>query len=283
MADAAALREKGHRLYFATPTGGHPVPMYTSCVREMEMGCRTFERGPRDFAFMKAPVQMARTAIVSEMLAQDYDYLVMLDDDMFVESSGPAGNALDAWHELMDANPKVGMVGAVYLRERPAMPTVMVPHPEHPEELCSVVAGFQYQPTEVGAVGTGFVMIRRAAIEAIADELPHFRFAHRRNFTGGWSEMGEDFDFCTRLRKAGYQVLADPRFATLHQKDSGRLRYDWHEWEPAWSADGANVKGLAKELRESIGSDVVATVIDGFLALDHIPALLKAAEGRKAA
>ncbi len=265
------------RLFYATPSGRHPTLAYVKSMRDMEMGCRTFERGRDSFAFTCGPVQMARTRIADQAVNDGYDFLVMHDDDLWIEAGGPGGNPLDVWHALFDQHPEVGAIGAVYLRERPMVPTVTVAHEEHPEECCHVISGFPFQPVEVATVATGFMMIRVSALKATRDDLPWFRFAIKRTFTGSVSEVGEDYDFCTRLRAAGFKVLADPRFRTVHMKDTGPLTFSWQE--DSWKDDSPTLKEQAAALRGAVGATEVR-YINGFVALDHVPQLLADAQAK---
>lgn len=266
------------RLLYATPTGGHPHVMYCASVRALELACRSFGvRGAGDFCYVQAPVQMARSKIADIALTKGYDYVVMHDDDMALhpgEEGGNVGNPLDAWHELMQQRPDVGMIGAVYMRERPQMPNVAVPHPKYPEELCHATHGYPAEPFEVGAIGTGFVMIRVSAMADLADAEfedgapPMFRFPMTETRWGMISETGEDYDFCRRLRGCGRKVLADPRVRTVHIKDRGHLVYDYRAWEAACASPGSRV--LA-EIRSNCPATLkFVDLPNGLKIIDHV-------------
>src|SRR6185295_9343513 len=106
------------RLLYATPTGRHPHPMYVASARRVELTCKSFERRIEDFLFAAGPVQMARTTIAEHAIKDGYDYLLMHDDDLIVDA-GSDHNPLDVWHELFKSDPTIGVIGAVYLREKP--------------------------------------------------------------------------------------------------------------------------------------------------------------------
>lgn len=226
------------RFLYATPTGGHPHPGYVLSSRGLQITCKSGAIGIPDLLMTRGPVQMARSSIVSAFLQGDWDYLVMHDDDMSIDPTGEHGNPLDAWAQLMAEEPDLGMVGVVYLREHPhTIPILNLWHPDydHTEEV-TVLCGMPYGAFDVASVGTGFVMIRRKALEDLAavgdgNGGPMFRFSIEPNRLGMLREVGEDYDFCYRLQRAGWKVMADTRFATTHHKDSGRLQFVWSDWE----------------------------------------------------
>lgn len=295
------------RLLYATPTGKHPHPGYISSARQLEMTCKTFPRAVHDFLFAAGPVQMARSTIAEHAMRgvcyqdhehagpdgreakgckrEPYDYLLMHDDDLVINPSG-VGNPLDAWHQLFAAHPDVGVVGAVYLRERPQIPTVVMSHPEFPEENCHVVSGLLPRPTEVSGIGTGFMMIRVSAMRALADaeDGAHtmFQFPFKRTRWGVVNNTGEDYDFCARMRGAGYKVLADARWETAHLKDSGALLYRQADWEAQWDDSAPGIKERCLALRAQCQERMQLKMINGVLCIDHVPQLQWEGEQRDA-
>lgn len=275
------MASKDHRLLYATPTGKHPTIEFCMSFRSMELTCKTFARAAADQVFTTGPVQMARSGIARQVVADNYDFVVMHDDDLMVDSTGANGNPLDEWHEIFENLPDVGVIGAVYLRERPNVPTVVMAHPEFPEEQCHIVCGMPYRPFPVAGLGTGFMMVRRQVFDDLADgDADMFRFSSRVTRWGGHSAMGEDYDFCQRARAKGWRVLADPRFSTLHVK-STPLRFDWHDWEAAWKDEAEGLKGRAGKLREHVGNGPLFRETEsGLVIIDHTPALIAGAAAR---
>lgn len=294
------------RLLYATPTGGHPKVQFVMCLRAMDMGIRSFGvRRVEDFVMLASPVQMARTKIVAHMLqgrcfiehdhreaggnvckVEPYDYLLMHDDDLMVEPFAKnLGSPVDAWHKMMQDDPTIGVVGAVYLREAQLTPTVVFKHPAEDERV-QAVAGFPAAPFEVGGIGTGFMLISRACLEAMAEQLdreeggaPMFRFALRTRKDGTVVEDGEDYDFCRRANAAGFKVMADPRFDTVHVKSTGQLLYNRDDWEARWERPEPGTENF--DMRMALFEDTVASlraqtapkmklvVQGGFLVLDQ--------------
>lgn len=273
----------GARLLYATPTGKHPHPAYVSSARQLEMTCKSFKREVHDFLFAAGPVQMARTTIADHAINDGYDFLLMHDDDLVVNAGGEKnGNPIDEWHELFDAQPEVGVIGAVYLRERPNIPTVVMSHPQYPEENCHVVSGLPPQPMVVSGIGTGFMMIRVSAMAALREKEDHahalFRFPFTRTRWGIVNHTGEDYDFCARMRRMGNLVLADARWETCHIKESGRLVYRQADWEASWNDDAPGIRERCNDLRQQCAPKMALTKINGTLCIDHVPQLIADAE-----
>ncbi len=271
------------RLLYCVPTARHPQMGFILSMRAVELTCKTFDRTPHDFRFPVGPVQMARSIAAGLAIEENFDYLVMHDDDLMISSIGQSGNPLDAWHALMQANPQVGMVGAAYLAEHTGLMLATVVHPEYPgtddlpEEVCHLAGGLTYAPTEVAGVGTGFVMIRVAALKALREAEkaggggPPFKFQVRKNRFGSMVEVGEDYDFCQRLRAIDWKVVIDPRFDTTHLKSSGNLSYNWHEYEARFK-DGPALDAELKRIEGVCAPGCDAIKIGNFVCIDHTPA-----------
>lgn len=280
------------RLLYCTPTGRHPHPSYVLSMRALEMATKTFgDRGSVDFQFGVGPVQMARTELATHAMDGNcperhrhtqgcqripYDYIVQHDDDLEVSPESPAGNPIDVWHGMMEADPTIGMIGAVYLRESPVIPNVTVEHPKHPGELCHIVYGLPSEPFECGAVGTGLFMARVSMLRELAEKEtedgspPLFRFSYPQSEWGICARTGEDYDFCMRVRALGYKVIADPRFPTIHHKPSRPLMFEHGEWERSWQENTIAAANQTRDLRAAIGPRAIKLVRYGrYVVLDH--------------
>ncbi len=240
-AKAVARPDVRPRLLYATPTGRHPRLGYVTSVLAIRLAQKAFAHEPEDFLFATGPVQMARCSIAQQALAGGYEYVLMHDDDLIVHhKGGAAGNPLDSFLALMQADPKVGVIGAVYLREQPLMPTINMWHPDGvstddaPGEMVNAVCGLPAEPFECGGIGTGFMLIRTQVFRDIAlltGGIEPFLFWPYRSEFDTHSVLGEDFYFCWRAQQAGWKVLADPTIATVHDKDNGRLEFRRDDWE----------------------------------------------------
>lgn len=221
------------RLVYAWPSGGYPKPAFVNSMMNVRMLQSLAEHKPHDVMCGSAPVQMARTQLCVEAINGGYDYMVMHDDDIEIGNCD-AGNPIDNSIDIMEHCPDVGVVGAVYMREKPFMPTFTMYHPEFgAKEHCAGVGGLPALPFDVGGIGFGWVMIRMSIIRELAkrNDGPIIRFSHQADVAGIVREIGEDYDFCDRVHQLGYRVIADPRYRTHHHKRSGILEYDHDKWE----------------------------------------------------
>ena len=208
---------------------------WTTSMAAIRMGTRRSDHRATDVVAVQAPVQMARTAILKHAFTEGYDFVVMHDDDLEVDAGLP-GNPIDVCLDTMASRPTAGIVGMVYLREEPRLPTVAMWHPRHHGvERCQAVGGWKQEPFEVAGIGFGWVLIHRDAISALLSRTDGsaIQFRQDRDSTGRPREVGEDFDACELVQRSGLSVWADPRFSTVHWKDRpGALEYTperWHE------------------------------------------------------
>lgn len=233
------------RVFYATPTGKHPHCGYHLSVVDLLMTSEVMRADKwrsGAFAYVAGPVQMARSAITMAFRDSDADYLLMHDDDLSVNPFGKYGNPIDVWVKHMDESPGVGVVGACYLRESPRVPLINFWHPAYPQtatdrgEMVSAVCNLPHGIFDCAAVGTGFMMISRAAAVAVLNREggnagPPFCFPVGPNRWGGVVETGEDFHFCNTVERLGFRVQADTRFPTCHIKESGKLTYEHEAWQ----------------------------------------------------
>lgn len=165
-----------------------------------------------------------------------FDYVLFMDDDMV-----PPPNAVNI---LLSRN--VDIVGAVCtVRQDPPLPNVRHFSP----------SSFVFQTAdidrpgvwEVGAIGTGFMLISKKALDAVgeytlsqqyqrkylgmskevADEREkHERARYERDGNAFWfeflkhplgdGEYGEDIGFCFKAAECGFKIFADSTFAVGH-------------------------------------------------------------------
>ncbi len=227
------------RVLYTVPTGGHPHPSFMSSLSAIRMSAMSsilVDHRVDDWTCIKAPVQMARSALLTWAInsPQGYDYVIMHDDD--VEVAVPPGmSQIDQAVAYMEANPKCGIYGLIYLREKPNLPTVTMYHPDFgvAGEHCQVIGNLPAEPFPVGGIGFGWVMLRVKALEMISANTlgPLVRFPSVKDINGNPVELGEDYDLCDRFNRLGWEVIADPRTATKHHKESGALSYSHDEWE----------------------------------------------------
>lgn len=221
------------RVLYAVPSGGHPHPSFVVSAHATISGSQRC-RDTAAYGFITGqPVQMARTQAAMKCLSLDYDWLVMHDDDLELVVDGVAGNPLDAFLAVAECDPTIGIVGAVYLREKPLCPPINCYSRDGGDVRAMLVGGMPHAPFLVESVATGFVLIRAALLRQLYEQGdgPLFRFPVRRNRWGMIEELGEDVDFSQRAWSLGWKVVADPRIPTIHYKASGPLRFEWNKWE----------------------------------------------------
>jgi hypothetical protein len=183
-----------------------------------------------------------------------FDYVLFMDDDMV-----PQPNALSV---LLDR--KVDVIGAVCtVRQDPPLPNV---RHFNPETFTFHTADIDRPGTwKVGAVGTGFMLISRAAIEAVgeytlaqeyakkylgmSDEVAMQRQLVERERASkdhnkfwfeflkhpkGEGEIGEDVSFCFKARECGFEIYADSTIKVGHVGNYGFSIEDyWYYREEA--------------------------------------------------
>lgn len=145
------------------------------------------------------PIQDNRNRIAKRVLAEDWDYVFMVDADVI-----PQRNPLELVALGKDV---VGLPCQVYSRKRlPAPPVywnVMDWHPEegvwYPKDLSS-----RQGLIEADAVGSGATLVHRRVFEH-----PDMRAPFNRVFDAdGLAVRGLDYEFCRRAREAGFGVWA---------------------------------------------------------------------------
>lgn len=251
------------RLVYAWPTAGYPKPAFVNSLSNIRCRQSLADHQPHDVMCASAPVQMARTQLCVEALGGGYDFMVMHDDDLDLGNCD-AGNPIDNSIDIMLTNPDVGIVGAVYMREKPLIPTFTMYHPEYgAEEHCAGIGGIPPVPFDVGGVGFGWVMIRMEVVRKLAElnDGPIIRFAKKADVAGIVREIGEDYDFCDRTHELGYRVIADPRYKTEHHKRTGILTYQHDKWEAKFASPDDPI-----QIEAHAGSKLIE--INGITCLD---------------
>lgn len=165
-----------------------------------------------------------------------FDYVLFMDDDMV-----PPPNALSV---LLDR--KVDIIGAVCtVRQDPPLPNARY----YNEANKCFQTGDIDQPGiwKIGAIGTGFLLVSKKALDAIGDFTLSQRFfqkymgmseevrqeretAERKRAAGdhnqfwfeflkspyGGGELGEDISFCVKARECGFEIYCDSTIQVGH-------------------------------------------------------------------
>ena len=157
----------------------------------------------------------ARNALVAQFMASDFTHMLFVDGDI----SWPR----DAVLKLLRYDlPLVGIAGL--RRGGDAKPCIR----PLSEENNSVEYDRETGLVRVGAVGTGFMMIRRDVFETMERAYPNLKLPageemapetdeHYYGFFNLSLGESEDFAFCQRYRAVGGEVYVDPRISLKHQ------------------------------------------------------------------
>jgi len=152
------------------------------------------------------PVDNNRNLIVKKALKNKYDFLIMIDGNDTVPHFNPldlveldkdiVGGAYPQWRE-----------GDIYWLAVDKVKDGYMPIP--PNRRGGVV--------EVDAIGTGCICIKRRVLEHI-----------KAPFERKWSEdgiqlIGQDFYFCEKAKRAGFEVWVDWNKVCDHFKEIGLL------------------------------------------------------------
>lgn len=140
-----------------------------------------------------AVISENRNHITKVMLDQKADYVLYLDDDHILPSN--------VVQRLLAADKDV--ISAHYIRRQPPFNPVLMEH-ELPDRshTWKLLDPKESGIVSVAAVGAGCLLIKRKVIEAL--EPPYWTLGQIN--PASW---GDDLDFCSRVRKAGFEVHCD--------------------------------------------------------------------------
>lgn len=211
------------RILYTVPSHGRPDWMAVTSMVNMIKASRQPIAGDY-FAPIPGLLPEVRNRIAHLLLDQDVykdcEFVVMHDDDLFVQPVKGRHPVLDSWLDIMDQHERIGMIGAVYLRldkSGATVPTVYLEHQEM-EDGSLIFAKWPRVPFFADRIGTGFVMIRRQALMAVRELLGHKR-PFLFDLRGSIDELvTEDVFFCDKLREIGWKIAADPELFTRHVK-----------------------------------------------------------------
>lgn len=198
------------------PTHAQPKFQTMNALRGLEdLGIRV------DYAQGCSAIDMARSLVASEALANDLESFLFVDDDMMFQ---PA----DAVRLMVSDEPIIAgayaakALGKSKINADFAPGTTTVKFGEHATELYPV-----------RTVGAGFLRIKVAALRAMIDilSLPYCRIGN----TYGWPfflpviveqdgelrYLTEDYAFCWRCHQAGFTPMLDTSFRLYHVGDYG--------------------------------------------------------------
>ena len=143
---------------------------------------------------VRTMIDTARNKLVEKMLEnKNATHLFMIDDDMTFKS--------DLLMRLISHD--VDIVGALAFKRTPNYEPCVYKLKEGTEDHFPI---FPAKYTEVDAIGTGGILIKREVFEKLDN--PWFETWYAKDGTD--KHWGVDFDFCLKAKTAGYKIYVDP-------------------------------------------------------------------------
>jgi hypothetical protein len=149
------------------------------------------------------PVDCARNFIIQAFLndPDHYDYLLMIDADMSVPN-----NLLD----LCQLGKAIVSPVCLIYKNKEIIPTVL----EKASGGVKLKKSFPLGTlVEVDSTGSGVLLIQRQVFENL--DPPYFKYQTDEN---GILNLGQDFYFCEKVKKAGYKIYVHTGMFTSHFK-----------------------------------------------------------------
>lgn len=219
---ARFARARSRKVMIGTPVARAPALEYTLAFAETSVHLdRSGIAFASQFVVGSSNLPRARNEIVARFLASDCTDLLLIDDDM--------GWAPEAVIRLLASDkPVIAGVGRKRVDKPNSDPEVWC---FAPLDGARLVQDDDMGAIEVNAVGTAFMKIERAVLEAMIaahptwkrdghDQMPEPVKAKYYQFfrfdPDDTMELGEDYVFCRRWRDLGGRIYIDPTIALSH-------------------------------------------------------------------
>lgn len=153
--------------------------------------------------FAGMPWDQARNMAAAAALEKGFTWLFFLDDDVIVPP--------DALQRLIGRGKDI-VSGLYYRRLEPIMPVAMYKKPDKTNEFVT-----DFRPgeiLEVDMVGAGALLIHRRVLERM--EKPWFQWTIGREDIPPHDRCSEDFYFCAKAKKAGFEIWLDSSVQCQH-------------------------------------------------------------------
>lgn len=190
------------RFFLGIPTAGAPTQAFVDSLAHLQLppGADAFERGIVTGNFVPAQ----RDVLVGRALLWNADVIAMCDDDMIVPP-----DAFARLCDLLDADPRVALAGALYYSRDGLRPMVVDGWNAADTTQGWIPAFDDRTPVDVAGVGFGCIAIRASVFSQFSRPFFATQIYVERN-AGRVRVCNEDYIFCARLRAAGYRVLLHP-------------------------------------------------------------------------
>ncbi len=187
------------KLLIGIPTGGAPARPFLDALSALRLPARVTQAERLVWSGNFVPAQ--REMIVRDAIARGSDLLAMIDDDIVV----PA-DALELLVAALDADASAAIAGALYYSRDSARPMAVARWSSTDTTTAAIPAFAAGRVAEVDGVGFGCVVLRVAALRALA---PPYFAAHL--YVDAASRVvrqcDEDYLLCERFRANGGRVL----------------------------------------------------------------------------
>jgi hypothetical protein len=187
------------KLLIGIPTNGQPTRPFLDALRELALPARVADADRVVWSGNFVPAQ--REMIARDAIERGVDLLAMIDDDIVVPP-----DALVRLAGALDADPRAALAGALYYSRDSARPMAVGRWDSRDTTSAAIPAFAGNGVARVDGVGFGCVVVRMAALQALAP--PYFAahvFVDRAARVV--RQCDEDYLLCERVRGAGWHVL----------------------------------------------------------------------------
>lgn len=236
-------------IFLATPMyGGQCAGMYTRSVADLAVICARYGITVKMyFLFNESLITRARNYCCDEFMRSDCSHLMFIDSDI-----GFNPNDVIALLALQSDDSPYDVIGGPYPKKCISWEKIKLAVDKgkadvNPNELEKYVGDYVFnprngtgaiplnRPCEVGEIGTGFMMIRRATFEKYRDAYPELSYkpdhVRTEQFDGSREihayfdctiqkgtkrYLSEDYNFCYKAIEAGMKVWFCPWMVMQH-------------------------------------------------------------------
>ena len=150
-------------------------------------------------------IDLSRNQLVKRALADDCDYIMMIDADMVLPV-----NAID---DLIDMNLDI-VSGLYFAKGKPYYPVARIKK-DKDDELHHMLEEFEFgKVMKVAGAGMGCCLIKAKVFKDI--KYPYFKFEWKEDQYGEPYQMAEDLYFCENAGKAGYDIYLNTGIVCGH-------------------------------------------------------------------
>ncbi|MDB5028179.1 MAG: hypothetical protein JWO66_1868 [Candidatus Eremiobacteraeota bacterium] len=210
------------KLLIGIPTSGQPTRPFLDALAKLELPASVTEA--ERLVWTGNAVAVQREMIARDAVERGADLLAMVDDDIVAPP-----DALARLIGALEADPSAALAAALYYSRDSARPMAVSRWVSTDTTSAAIPAYGGDRVAQVDGVGFGCVVLRVAALRAIAQP-----FFASHVYVDRESRMvrqcDEDYLFCERVRKAGWNVLLHAGVRAGHY-DRGSKTTAPERWE----------------------------------------------------